>query len=121
MKLTAKPAAGYVFKGWYKTHEENGNTWVLDEIVSNKATYTFTPSGYPYLTPVFEQESSSQYKKGDLDRNGVVDANDASVALELYKAQNATAEDVTIGDMDENDLIDANDASLILEYYKTHQ
>ena len=120
MKLTAKPAAGYVFKGWYKTHEENGNTWVLDEIVSNKATYTFTPSGYPYLTPVFEQESSSQYKKGDLDRNGVVDANDASVALELYKAQNATAEDVTIGDMDENDLIDANDASLILEYYKTN-
>ena len=120
MKLTAKPAAGYVFKGWYKTHEENGNTWVLDEIVSNKATYTFTPSGYPYLTPVFEQESPSQYKKGDLDRNGVVDANDASVALELYKAQSATAEDVTIGDMDENDLIDANDASLILEYYKTN-
>ena len=58
--------------------------------------------------------------KGDLDYNGVVDANDASVALELYKAQNATAEDVTIGDMDENDLIDANDASLILEYYKTN-
>ena len=59
--------------------------------------------------------------KGDLDRNGVVDANDASVALELYKAQNATTEDVSIGDMDSNNLIDANDASLILEYYKTHQ
>ena len=61
------------------------------------------------------------YIQGDLDRNGVVDANDASVALELYKAQNATAEDVAIGDMDNNNLIDANDASLILEYYKTHQ
>lgn len=59
--------------------------------------------------------------KGDLDQNNVVDANDASVALELYKSQNATAEDISIGDMDDNQLIDANDASLILEYYKTHQ
>ena len=59
--------------------------------------------------------------KGDLDGNNVVDANDASVALELYKAQNATAEDIAIGDMDNNNLIDANDASLILEYFKTHQ
>lgn len=59
--------------------------------------------------------------KGDLDKNGVVDANDASVALELYKAQNATAEDILIGDMDDNNLIDANDASLILEVYKTNK
>lgn len=64
---------------------------------------------------------NNQVLKGDLDKNNVVDANDASVVLELYKAQNATAEDVAIGDMDNNDLIDANDASLILEYYKTHQ
>lgn len=58
--------------------------------------------------------------KGDLDRNGVVDANDASVALELYKSQNSTLEDILIGDMDDNNLIDANDASLILEVYKTN-
>lgn len=62
----------------------------------------------------------SQYKKGDLDRNNVIDANDASIALELYKAENATAQDIQIGDMDENGLIDANDASLILELYKTN-
>ena len=66
-------------------------------------------------------ENGSQILKGDLDKNNVVDANDASVALELYKAQSATQEDILIGDMDENNLIDANDASLILEYYKTHQ
>ena len=58
--------------------------------------------------------------KGDLDKNGVVDANDASIALEIYKSQNATAEDILIGDMDDNNLIDANDASLILEVYKTN-
>ena len=64
---------------------------------------------------------NNQVLKGDLDKNNVVDANDASVALELYKAQNATQEDIAIGDMDNNNLIDANDASLILEYFKTHQ
>lgn len=58
-------------------------------------------------------------KVGDLDRNGVIDANDASIALELYKAENATIEDIIIGDLDENEIIDANDASLILEIYKT--
>ena len=65
--------------------------------------------------------TDTEILKGDLDGNNVVDANDASVVLELYKAQNATAEDVAIGDMDNNNLIDANDASLILEYFKTHQ
>ncbi len=69
----------------------------------------------------FNVTDPTKYPKGDLDRNYVVDANDASVALELYKSQSATDEDIAIGDMDENNLIDANDASLILEYYKTHQ
>ena len=71
------------------------------------------------LTPTYVEPLL--YLKGDLDRNEVIDANDASVALELYKAQNATAQDIQIGDMDNNSLIDANDASLILEYFKTHQ
>lgn len=56
--------------------------------------------------------------KGDLDKNGIVDANDAAVALDLYKYNNATEEELKIGDMDENGLIDANDAALILDIYK---
>lgn len=58
------------------------------------------------------------YLKGDLDRNGIVDANDAAVARDLYKYNNPTYEDLLIGDMDENGLVDANDASLILDVYK---
>ena len=58
------------------------------------------------------------YLKGDLDRNGIVDANDAAVARDLYKYNNPTYEELLIGDMDENGLIDANDASLILDVYK---
>ena len=56
--------------------------------------------------------------KGDLDRNGVVDSNDASLALYLYKVGNWTNEDIEIGDIDNNNIIDSNDASLILEMYK---
>ena len=66
------------------------------------------------------QQIVANTPKGDLDYNGVVDANDASVALELYKSQTATSADIAVGDLDNNDLIDANDASLILELYKTN-
>ena len=57
--------------------------------------------------------------KGDLDGNNVVDANDASMILELYKNGNITNNEVLVGDLDSNDIIDANDASLILELFKT--
>lgn len=69
---------------------------------------------------VIEQVEDIDYIKGDLDRNGIVDANDASIVLEIYKADNALDEDIEIGDMDGNNLLDANDASLILELYKTN-
>ena len=110
-------------------------SYIIADKVGNKSTGYFIRDGkvakvntYPVNRTIIKVVNTSanvdtniQVLKGDLDKNGVVDANDASVALELYKAQNATIEDVQIGDMDENDLIDANDASLILEYYKTHQ
>ena len=58
------------------------------------------------------------FLKGDLDRNGAVNANDAAVALDLYKYGNATDEDMQIGDMNEDGVINANDAALILDVYK---
>lgn len=65
---------------------------------------------------------NSNFLLGDLDKNDVVDANDASIALELYKSTvgEFDVEDILRGDLDDNDLIDANDASLILELYKTN-
>lgn len=57
---------------------------------------------------------------GDLDENGLIDANDASIILEIYKANEQTPYNISLGDMDSNGIIDANDASLILELYKTN-
>lgn len=57
---------------------------------------------------------------GDVDCNGVVDANDASLVLERYKSGDFNLIDLATGDLDNNNLLDANDASLILELYKTN-
>ena len=56
--LTATPAQGYHLKGWYNTHEENDH-FVLDNLVSNQTTYTFTPEGeYVNLQVVFEEDNN---------------------------------------------------------------
>jgi len=57
------------------------------------------------------------YIKGDLDRNGVVNSNDAAMALDLYNNNSATDEDLLIGDMDNDGVINSNDAAAILDVY----
>ena len=60
----------------------------------------------------------SKKLKGDMDRNGVITANDASMILDIYKNGNASTEDIEIGDMDGSGTLTANDASMILDMYK---
>ncbi len=55
MRLEAIPVQGYYFEGWHRTHEENGNSWVVDELLTDNTVYEFIPSGYPYITPVFNE------------------------------------------------------------------
>lgn len=59
------------------------------------------------------------YVNGDMDGNGTLDANDASIILELYKSGNVSNSQIIVGDLDGNSVLDANDASLILELFKT--
>lgn len=82
---------------------------MIDKSLSSNPSRTYTIKFTKY-----------NFLKGDIDRNGVVDANDASLALEKYKINEWSQDDLKYGDMDENGLIDANDASLILEVYKTN-
>lgn len=56
--------------------------------------------------------------EGDLDGNNIINANDAAIALDLYKYGNVTPEQLKAADMDENGIINANDAALILDIYK---
>lgn len=61
--LTAIPTNGYHLKGWYNTHETNGNEWVIDELLSSEPTYQFTPVDYANIQLVFEEdvEEPSEY------------------------------------------------------------
>ena len=117
-KVIIKYTMNYVDYDYYSAFEIDPS---VGEKYYSKNWYEKKYGNYVYLKEYEITVKLPEYLKGDLDRNNVVDANDASVALELYKSQNATSEDIQIGDMDNNNLIDANDASLILEYYKTHQ
>ncbi len=62
--------------------------------------------------------TDKSYMLGDLDNNKTVNANDAAIALDLYKYGNVTKEQLIIGDLDGNGVINANDAALILDIYK---
>lgn len=59
------------------------------------------------------------YIKGDLDRNGVVNSNDAAIALDLYNNNSATNDDLIIGDIDENGIINSTDAAMIMDIYNS--
>ena len=59
------------------------------------------------------------YIKGDLDKNGVVNSNDAALALDLYNNNSVTDEHLIIGDMDGDGVINSNDAAAILDVYNS--
>ena len=90
---------------------------VVKAIGTGKATITLDINGEIRTCDITVRSDNGIL--GDVDDNGVVDANDASMILELYKNGNITNNEVLVGDLDSNDIIDANDASLILELFKT--
>ncbi|MBP5363393.1 MAG: hypothetical protein J6Y71_10330, partial [Ruminococcus sp.] len=66
--------------------------------------------------------------KGDLNRDGIVDARDASIVLSFYSNMsvnntcdyNMRMEMILIGDMNNNNMVEASDASIILAEYSAN-
>lgn len=56
--------------------------------------------------------------KGDLNGDGVVNANDAALVLDIYKYGDSTADDIEVADIDGDGVVNANDAALILDMFK---
>ena len=105
---------------WSTSNEEVAvvsDTGVVKAVGTGKATITLDING-SIRTCVVTVRSDNGIL-GDVDNNGVIDANDASMILELYKNGNITNNQILVGDLDGNNVIDANDASLILELFKT--
>ncbi len=105
---------------WSTSNEEVAivsDKGVVKAIGTGKATITLDINGEIRTCDITVRSDNGIL--GDVDDNGVVDANDASMILELYKNGNITKNEILVGDLDGNNIIDANDASLILELYKT--
>ena len=68
-------------------------------------------------TPVQLSDGSYGYV-GDLDRNGILDANDASLISEIYRTEQGNKE---IADIDGNGVIDVNDSSLLMDIFRFYE
>ena len=97
------------------TVDSNG---VVKPISNGKCTITCSLKSDPAVKTTCSVNVHFGIIMGDLDRDGAVNANDAAVALDIYKYGNATDEDMQIGDMNNDGVINANDAALILDVYK---
>lgn len=83
-------------------------SYIDPDVTTNPTrTYTIYFTKYDYL-------------KGDINKDGKVNADDAADAIEIFKTNAQTEENIKRGDMDGNGTVNAEDAALIIEYFKTH-
>ncbi len=102
----------------WKTSNENVVTvsnGILTAVGQGSATITATVGGHSVKIPV--KVVVAEFLKGDMDKNGIINGTDASIALDKYNKTNATEEDILIGDMDGDGKINGTDASMILDIY----
>lgn len=69
------------------------------------------------ITVFVYRDGKLDFMKGDLDRNNIINSNDAAIALDLYNSGVISAEDLAIGDMNNDEVLNSVDAALILDLY----
>ena len=82
------------------------------DIIANVTNKT-TGASYQATTTV----TVVDYIKGDMDRNGTVNAVDAAIVLDRFVNKDATELDIAIGDMDGKGDLNATDASMIVDLF----
>ena len=82
------------------------------EIIA-KVTDKTTGASYEARTTV----TVVDYIKGDMNRDGTVNAIDAAIVLDRYTNKNANELDIAIGDMDGKGDLNSTDASMIIDIY----
>ena len=77
--LSASPAPGYVFKGWYKgdVNASSYDEMFTDELITTQNPYVFNASGYPYICAKFEY--TGVQRQGDQIQVWITDGGKASV------------------------------------------
>ena len=98
-----------VFDGWY-----------TDSGFSTKFDFNTPITQDTTIYAYFKPYDPSAYKVGDINEDGKINADDAANAIEIFKTNAQTPENIAKGDMDGNGKVDAEDSALIIEYFKTH-
>ena len=108
------------------TPEQIGTSDMYDTTINE---YYYTKAWYEkkYGTITYEKTytidvnyEEPEYLLGDINEDGKINADDAANAIEIFKTNNQTDENIAKGDMDGNGRVTAEDAALIIEYFKTH-
>ena len=87
--------------------------------ITAKSKYYGELSCWIYVSyPVTLSDGSKAYV-GDIDGNGMFDANDSAEILDMFKTNDKSADSKLLGDIDGNGVADANDSALIMEIFKT--
>lgn len=90
----------------------NGQTPELVEVYDNEIINA--------VVKVYCGEEPPEYTLGDINGDGKINADDAADAIEIFKTNAQTPENIAKGDMDGNGRVTAEDSALIIEYFKTH-
>ena len=86
------------------------------------SAYATFGSNYSNFQNVYKYEikEKPKYLLGDINEDGKINADDAANAIEIFKTNAQTTENIAKGDMDGNGTVNAEDSALIIEYFKTH-
>ena len=97
----------------------NGTNTIFNILKEGKTTVTATSVNgmTDTITVKITSEDFVDYLKGDIDQNGIVDANDVNYGLRgLVHKITLTELEEEIGDVTEDGVFDANDINMILRY-----
>lgn len=110
------------------TIDQNGNltpVGVGSTTVKAEVTCTSSPISsnivVKEMTVMVSSNTMPAYLKGDINEDGIINADDAADAIEIFKTNAQTEINKLKGDMNEDGKVDAEDAALIIEYFKTHK
>lgn len=95
-------------------------SYSLEDFVKDSLDHSFI-TGYRAIGGIMtneEIEMNDIYLDGDLNFDTYVNAMDASIALDLFKNNNATKMDYNIGDLNNDKFINSSDAAIILDIFK---
>lgn len=120
----------------YAIEEDSNRNWIYDSGISieestvtlnngvgtGKVKVKFDAKPYGdngnYVKEYTINYTIMQYQKGDVNKDGYINALDAAMVLDLYKNNNAVQDNYDYGDMNNDNQLNSTDAAMILDLFK---